>query len=106
MGWVVIAIKALLFVIAVKSYRMLWVKTHQFQSMVRTMESVGSVITKRLQDLDQQPRDGSLEYCPLFHGSFGWSLTSVEVILLLDLSSPGWLPLLRRYSCAGCTARL
>jgi hypothetical protein len=32
---------------------------------------------------------------------FAWSLTSVEVVLLLDFSSLGWLPLLRRYSCAG-----
>ena len=55
-----------------------------------------SAITRRLQNLDTRRGTARSRFTRCFHASFGWSLTSVEVILLPGLSSPASLRLLRR----------
>ena len=100
-GWV-IAIKTLLFVIGVKSYPMLWTDTHQPQIDGSRYGISGiSAITKRLQNLDTRRETARLRFTRCFRASFGWSLTSVEIILLPGLSSLASLRLPRRYCCAG-----
>ena len=61
-----------------------------------------SAITKRLQNLDTRQGTARSRFTRCFRASFGWSLISVEVILLPGLSSLASLQLLRRYCCAGC----
>src|SRR6478672_3270275 len=100
-GWV-IAIKTLLFVIGVKSYPCFGTNMHQPQIDGSSHGISGiSAITKRLQNLDTRRGTVRSRFTRCFHGSFDWSLTSVEVILLPGLSSPASLRLLQRYCCAG-----